>query len=257
MSGDQRSSDRPIGVLESGEGASGDRSCPTAQERQYPSLLAASLLPVLLFPMSHLDGGGVQVLIAPVVVGLLVLQTLRAMTPLRRRAPLDPRPLGFRILALLTALGFWLPVPRGYWPGQLAEALVLLTAALFFLITLVRLLTQLARAPRVTLAVLSGAAAGYVLLGCLGGLVATLIESAEPGSFSLGAMPIDGEIYDRLLYFSFVTIASLGYGDVLPVSAPAQRLAILLSLSGTFYLSLLLGLLLGRYISVLDAQRKG
>ncbi|MEB3331299.1 MAG: potassium channel family protein [Synechococcaceae cyanobacterium] len=251
------SSESRRGVRPPDDPATRDRRCPTPQERHYPGLLGASLLPVLLFPMSRLDGGGVQVLIAPVVVGLLVIQTLRAMTPLRRSAPLDPRPLGFRILALLTALGFWLPVPRGYWPARPAEALVLLIAAAFFLITLVRLLSQLARAPRVSLAVLAGAAAGYVLLGCLGGLVATMIESSVPGSFSLGEMPIDGEVYDRLLYFSFVTIASLGYGDVLPISAPAQRLAILLSLSGTFYLSLLLGLLLGRYISVLDAQHRG
>ena len=47
------------------------------------------------------------------------------------------------------------------------------------------------------------------------------------------------------IYFSFVTLASLGYGDVLPVSDPARGLAVLQVVSGQLYLAVLVARLVG------------
>jgi len=52
-----------------------------------------------------------------------------------------------------------------------------------------------------------------------------------------------------LSYFAFVTLGSLGYGDVVPASPIGESFAVLLSLSSTLYLSLLIGLLLSRFIT--------
>ena len=56
-------------------------------------------------------------------------------------------------------------------------------------------------------------------------------------------------LLDRLTYFSFVTIAGVGYGDVLPANAVGERFVILLSVASTLYVALLVGLLLGRFIA--------
>jgi len=52
-----------------------------------------------------------------------------------------------------------------------------------------------------------------------------------------------------LSYFAFVTLGSLGYGDVVPASPIGESFAVLVSISSTLYLSLLIGLLLSRFIS--------
>ncbi len=100
--------------------------------------------------------------------------------------------------------------------------------SLFMLMAAVRLLHQLALAPRVNLQVLSGAAAGYVHLGICGGVVATALELLHPGTFSSGQFGGHVELLDRLITMSDVTIASL---------------------SSTLYMSLIVGLVLGRYLA--------
>jgi hypothetical protein len=122
-------------------------------------------------------------------------------------------------------------------------------ASLFLILSAFRLLRLLAVAPRVNLAVLSAAAAGSVHLGITGGVMATSIDMLHPGTFTSGQFGNHVELLDRLFYMSYVTIASLGYGDVLPTNALGQRFVILLSLTSTLYMSLVVGLLLGRYLS--------
>jgi hypothetical protein len=56
------------------------------------------------------------------------------------------------------------------------------------------------------------------------------------------------ELVARLSYFSFVTIGTLGYGDVVPASPIGESFVVLLSITSTLYVSLLIGLLLSRYI---------
>jgi hypothetical protein len=126
---------------------------------------------------------------------------------------------------------------------------MLVPQALFALMSSVRLILLLARVPRVNGQVMAGAAAGYILLGLTGGVLATATEAFIPGTFLLGISPSRQMMLDRLTYFSFVTLAGLGYGDVLPGNAFGERFAILLSVSGTLYVVLLVGLLLGRFIA--------
>jgi len=71
----------------------------------------------------------------------------------------------------------------------------------------------------------------------------------KPGSFLMDHLVQQQLLLDRLTYFSFVTIAGLGYGDVVPGNAIGERFAILLSVSSTLYVALLVGLLLGRFIA--------
>jgi hypothetical protein len=57
------------------------------------------------------------------------------------------------------------------------------------------------------------------------------------------------ELVERLNYYAFVTMGSIGYGDVLPVTPLAEFYAVVVSLAGTLYVSLMIGLLLSRYIN--------
>lgn len=85
----------------------------------------------------------------------------------------------------------------------------------------------------------------YMLVGlAFGGFFATL-EAVEPGSVSGGDDP-QLTVADAA-YFSFVTLATLGYGDLLPVSSAARSLAVLETVFGQLYLAVLIARLVSLY----------
>jgi voltage-gated potassium channel len=225
-----------------------DRARLIALERQFLPLLAASLLPILLLPFTakgHLMG---RALLAGMIT-LLSAQALRSLPRIATGPRTGLRLLLFRGLAAISLWGCWLPVPTGSWPSPAVRLLVLWALALFFLISSLRLVALLAQVPRVNLEVLAGAAAGYLLLGLTGGMVATATEVLRPGSFSVPRGSGHEMLVDRLTYFSFTTIGGLGFGDILPGNALGERFAILLSVASTLYLTVLMALLLGRFLA--------
>jgi len=218
-----------------------------ALERHYPRYLVVSLLPVLVMPWASLEGQGPQRLVMPLVLTLLVLQSLRTLPSTAGGVRAQRSDQLFRALGLAIVLITWLAfLARSVGVLPLLEMQL---ASLFLILAALRLLRLLAVAPRVNPAVLSAAAAGYVHLGITGGVMATTIEMLHPGTFTSGQFGNHVELLDRLFYMSYVTIASLGYGDVLPTNVMGQRFVILLSLASTLYMSLVVGLLLGRYLS--------
>ena len=79
------------------------------------------------------------------------------------------------------------------------------------------------------------ALSAYLLAGLFFGVLYWVMEQLVPGSLSPAA---DGELrLPSVIYFSFVTLASLGYGDILPLSDPARGLAVLEVVGGQLYLA--------------------
>lgn len=83
----------------------------------------------------------------------------------------------------------------------------------------------------------------YLLAGiAFGGFFAAL-EALAPGSLA-GAGPID---LDDAVYFSFVTLATLGYGDITPAASATRALAVLEAVFGQLYLAVLIARLVSLY----------
>lgn len=236
--------------------AEGGRIALSAEQRRILQLeprfipfLATSLLPVLVMPYAHSSGTLLERLVLPGVLTLLVLQSLRTLPRMdsSRQALLGAR--SFQLLGLLAAAGTWLDQIPWLWQRPGTQTTVMALLAVFLTLSAVRLVRLLARMVRVNLQVLAGAAAGYVHLGLTGGVVATVIQHMHPGTFVLGSFDRHEEMLERLVYFSYVTASSLGYGDVLPANAFGERFIVLLSIASTLYVSLLVGLVLSRYIA--------
>lgn len=95
-----------------------------------------------------------------------------------------------------------------------------------------------------------GSLDGYLLLGIIWSLLYCAVETASPGSFRLPAAAADAAAHrplDRglLHYFSFITLATVGYGDVTPLSPLARSLAWMEAIAGQFYLAVLVAGLVG------------
>lgn len=111
-------------------------------------------------------------------------------------------------------------------------------------------LAKVLRGGRVTPHRIQGAIAVYLLLGLTCAFGYSLIELLEPGSFNLPpAAAADGARMGDFVYFSFVTLTSLGYGDVQPASSSARTLAILEALAGQLYLAILVARLVALQIA--------
>jgi len=91
-----------------------------------------------------------------------------------------------------------------------------------------------------------GAASAYLMIGILWCFVYALIEIEKAQTFLVRGDPAKLELTD-LLYFSFSTLTTIGYGDIVPVSKPGQIAAVMEGIIGTLFLAILIAKLVGIY----------
>ena len=151
------------------------------------------------------------------------------------------------IFALLTGL----PALFTNWSFQLLKTPSLLLihhicAGFFFAVATIIIIRHLVNQKEITADLIWGAVCGYFLLGFMWGDIFSLLETLQPGSFNLGEGVPD---IDSLIYFSFVTLATLGYGDIVPLTKQAASLAIIETIMGQMYLAVNIAALVAIRIS--------
>ena len=128
--------------------------------------------------------------------------------------------------------------------------------AAFCAYIVVAILSEIFRKKTITLNMIYGSICVYLLIGLAWAYVYAVLENIYPGSFSFPlhyfqAHPSlsESEAQSSLLfYYSYVTLSTLGYGDITPVTHPAQSIAVLEAITGQFYLAILVARLVGIYI---------
>ena len=93
-----------------------------------------------------------------------------------------------------------------------------------------------------------GALCLFLLLGVLWAILFGLVELFDPAAFSYSAR-LPGDPLEHFLYYSFITLTTLGYGDITPVHPVARTLAYLEAVTGQLYLAVLIAGLVGRHIA--------
>ena len=124
----------------------------------------------------------------------------------------------------------------------------------FNMFVTVFMIRHIARSKEVTLTIIINSINGYLLIGILGAVLLAIAENVQKFFFhtNAGAINFAGDAaagFHDYLYFSFVTLTTLGYGDVTPVSAFAKSLTVVIAISGQLYLTILIALLVGKYLS--------
>ncbi len=115
----------------------------------------------------------------------------------------------------------------------------------FFLMLTGHVLYRLAISRRINTNIIYCAVCGYLLLGLLGGLGFRLIHHFYENSFYFSG-GLEPKV-DDFTYLSFVTLATLGYGDISPISPPAKVVSIFLSVAGQMYLVVVIGIIIGKF----------
>ncbi len=141
---------------------------------------------------------------------------------------------------LLTFILLWV---RFLFPDQ-TLIFVAYCLALFFLVLLTSLiLGQVLREGPTTHHRIIGAVAAYLLIGMIWSLAYSLVTLRIPEAFSVQGSFVPGDresLQSQLFYFSFITLTTLGYGDIVPVHPIVRMLVILEGVIGQLFPAILI-----------------
>ena len=155
---------------------------------------------------------------------------------------------------LVIALVLAIPAVAGRWINHfrpdLVPPAVFLTAALVLTAFVVaHLLRFILRAPSVNVEVLCASISAYLMLGLMWTMAYWLVDQLTPGgafSFNTNAGTRSMNGFNGF-YFSFITLSTVGYGDITPVSKVARMLAAMEAMTGLFYVAILIARLVSLY----------
>jgi voltage-gated potassium channel Kch len=114
---------------------------------------------------------------------------------------------------------------------------------LYFLIVSYQLFRELLLGYELGIETISAAFSGFILIGTVTSIIFVTMDSS-------GAFKGPGEAisYSDFLYFSFVTLLTIGYGDIVPVTDIAKKAIILIGLIGHFYTVFVVGIVIGKFL---------
>ncbi|MEM7409455.1 MAG: ion channel [Myxococcota bacterium] len=212
---------------------------------RYSWLLVAVLLALFLPPLLR----ATELHVPTLRIGLSVVLVAALFTISRRRAVLVAGLL-LGVPALVFDWASWITASRGF------AMLSSLAASGFLALVTATLGARLLATDRVTSDTILGGACLYLLLGILWVTLYSFAEIAQPGSLWIEGAPLtDGSVpgetfrHPEILYFSFVTLTTLGYGDIVPRSDAMRALAAGEAIVGQLYITIFIARLVGLHLA--------
>jgi Ion channel len=152
------------------------------------------------------------------------------------------------ILSILSILGtFLLQAYPSHVMVMVSHATMIALLALFAF----AILNYVVRSGRVTSDKIFAAICAYLLIGYAWAFAYALLDEFSPGAFSSPTEVARNDYIGRVIrmrYFSYITLATVGYGDIVPRTTGARTMALLEAILGQFYLVALMGRLVGLHI---------
>jgi len=216
------------------------RLLPWYRRQRFLFLMIALLLAIAISPL--FDQVRVLGLFSDVFLTLVFLSGLWAVSQQRS--------------VLIAGLVLALPMLVSTWSQHLVslpplEIFGRICGLFFMLLLVVKILHFIFQSRRVDTELVLAAIVVYLLLGLAWSFGYGLIEALHPGSFN---QPHEGVNSFSFGYFSFVTLTTLGYGDITPVSQVARSTTILEAIIGQLYLTVLVARLVGMHIAHQDRE---
>ena len=211
-------------------------------------LLGSLILMVLVRPFldERLLGGALDVFFVVTLIACVLTCAVN-----RRQAVIG---IGLAIVVLIAR---WWPHFTGgaewlsAYPG---------VALIFFVYVTVLMLREVFLGTRrVTTDTICGAVSVYLLMGLIWTFAYVMLENAEPGSFSFAGaeLGLNAKRLEDFMGFSFVTLTTLGYGNIVPVTQRADALATTEAIMGQMYLTVLVARLVAMHVTASGANGGG
>lgn len=222
----------------------------TLRRANFRLLLALQLGLLLAYPLAVELRYGLAV-----VNGLLMIVLVSGVYAVSERRLMA---LVLGVAGMLFAANQWLAFFTGLqWAAVLADVL----GGLFFSLVAWALLSRLLTEPEVHVDTIVGAVSVYLLAGFAFAFLHSATAQLSPSAYAAvlyeGRPVIEqrgGEFFE-LLYFSLVTLTTLGFGDLVPVHPTARVLSAIEVIFGQIYLTVLVARLVGLHISLRSTHR--
>jgi hypothetical protein len=150
------------------------------------------------------------------------------------------------VLAIPAIAGRWI---NHFHPDLIPPAVFLVAGLILIAFVVGNLLRFVLRAPSVNTEVLCASISAYLMLGLIWTMAYWLVDQLTPGgafSFNTKAGPQSMNEFNGF-YFSFITLSTVGYGDITPVSRIARWLAAMEAMTGLLYMTVLIARLVSLY----------
>lgn len=207
---------------------------------RYFYLLACTTLQIFL--VSFFPDRG-DTLINEITFSLFILANLNFVRHNKRLI------LAMIIFALISIILVWYPGKTAYGIQlSVAEHIIVI---LFISVIIYLIIAQIISSKSVSVNMILGVITIYVLFGLLAGECNQLVYFFDNEAFTGNLNP--NNLAD-LRYYSYVTMTTLGYGDITPVSQVARAVSVFFSLAGQIYLAVVIALIVGKYVSYSDKK---
>lgn len=206
-------------------------------ERRSIFLLVFILLFIISTPLLEGDPGGELILVVNMYLTLVA-----ATMELKEKRVLFWGAIPIAATSMVLMLVHYFHPTRGW---SIANSGVL---AVFLALVSVSLFGYLGRRGQITTERLYVSVSLYLLLGMEWYALYRFLEAIQPGSFAEAGVALSGRLpASKLLYFSFTTLTTLGYGDIVAVRPTARMLASLEAAAGVLYIAITVARLVASY----------
>src|SRR6266481_968667 len=211
-------------------------SIPRFHRFSTVELLIALALLFFFFPfVEEVKGGDI---IVAILLSLVLLSAVLAVA--------DRKGIFFiaLVLAIPAIVGRWISHFR---PDLVPPPVFLIAGLALIAFVVANLLLFVLRAPSVNTEVLCASISAYLMLGLLWTVAYWLVAQVTPNAFAFNTGPKETMSGFNAFYFSFITLSTVGYGDITPVSRIARWLAATEAMTGLLYVTVLIARLVSLY----------
>ena len=153
----------------------------------------------------------------------------------------------FGLVAILSAILVFECLLLGWVDTRFIRITMGVIFSVYFFLASLKVYKDVLMARSVGNEMIAAVFSGFIMLGIIGNFLFIVIELVHPDSFkNLG---VGEERFQNLSYFSFVSLLTIGYGDIVPITQIAKKTSVLLGLLGNFYLTFVTAVIIGKYLN--------
>jgi len=199
-------------------------------------MLTGIILFIFVFPIVNTIKG-LGLLLVPVSYTLMILSVTAVVNPRKKR---------YYSLIALAIIFQWVVFFSDIKLHPIISYLSFLFSVVVFSLATYTMIHQITREKEVNAALIMQAVLGYLLIGIILVLTNVLIISVNP--HAIGFNTPHPTLAD-VIYYSFITYTTIGFGDISPVTPAARSIAILFGLTGQLYLTIIIAFIIGKFSS--------
>lgn len=198
-------------------------------------LILGIILFVFVFPI--IDNASVLDIFGPLSFTIILLSVFSIIETKKQK-----KMLWLYILILISIGLVWMPY-IGEWKYYTYLSF-LFNISVFSSATII-MISEIVKSKEVDTKLIMEAISGYLLLGVMFSLTNSIVYTLLPQSFDLS----EGDRISDIIYFSFVSLTTIGYGDISPKTDVARVVSVFFGLCGQLYLTIIMAFIIGKYLN--------